>query len=55
MPATAVQSGDMPDPHDPTTIERTTDDFDRYDGSASTSGPDPGESANWTWSFAGSP
>lgn len=55
MPTTALQSGDIHDPHDPTTIERTTDDLYRYDGSASTTGPSAGQSENWDWSFTGTP
>jgi len=55
MPAAALQSGDVAGGADPAGLERTTDDLTRYDGSAATDGPDPGESASWTWSFTGSP
>ncbi len=53
MPATAFQSGDVAGGAAVTGLVKTTDDLLAYDGSASTTGPDPDESASWTWSFKG--
>src|SRR6185312_14720596 len=55
MPTAALQSGDDAGGTNPTGLVRTTDDLYGYDGSASTTGPDDGESASWSWSLAGSP